>query len=209
MHAAHEGRGLDAGPADLLAKRRTASALRQLGRYPATGLDASVQRLDDTDVGNAFFAGGLRLGVADNAIREVEELRRELVALLIVRLALALAQAQHVLDALGIFISRVESDAALAAYDLIGGAVRPTEAAGEGRDPLLREFHHYRHRFRDLLEALIAAGDRGGQHLRGLGRECRAGCVDAVDAYVVQGAASMPAAAAEVLRRHLHGEIGG
>src|SRR5579883_682502 len=131
MHPAHERWRLDAGPPDLLANRRTASALGQLGRYPSPGLDASVQRLDDTDIGDAFLAGGLRLRVTENAIREVDELRRELVALFVMLLALALAQAQHVLDALGVLVRRVQRNAALAAHDLIGGAVRRSEAAGE------------------------------------------------------------------------------
>src|SRR5579872_1875644 len=119
MHSAHQRWRLDAGPPDLLSERRTASALRQLRRDPPAGLHAAIQRLDHTDVGNAFLTGRFRLGISENAVGEIEELRGELVALIIVFLALALAEAQHVLDALSIFIGRVEGDAALAAHDLV------------------------------------------------------------------------------------------
>src|SRR5690348_5784560 len=131
MYSAHQGRGLDARPPDLLPKSRSAPALRQLRRHPSARLHAAVQGFDDTDIRDAFFSGRLRLTVAEDAIGEVDELRRELIALLVALLALALPQAQHVLDPLRIFICRVEGDAALAAHDLVGRAVRRTEAAGE------------------------------------------------------------------------------
>src|SRR5512146_138069 len=99
MHSADELWRLDAGAPDLLPQGRAASARRQLGRHPPAGLHASIQRLDDADVGDAFLTGRLRLGAVEHAVGEVDELRRELVALLVSLLAIALAQAQCVLDA--------------------------------------------------------------------------------------------------------------
>src|SRR4029450_1542979 len=56
---------------------------RRIGRdlNDLAGFRRLVQRLDNTDVLEAFSSGGLRLALLPDAIREVQQLRRELVAL--------------------------------------------------------------------------------------------------------------------------------
>src|SRR6185503_7210116 len=72
---------LDRRPADLLLEAGTLAPLvgRELDRRAA--LDGPVQGPDHANVGEAFLARGLGIAVGEDAVGEVEQLGRELVAL--------------------------------------------------------------------------------------------------------------------------------
>ena len=73
-----------------LVDRRTADLLLQAGPLALAGgrerdrtaaLGRAVERADDAHVGQPLFGAGLGLAVVQHAVREVEQLGRELVAL--------------------------------------------------------------------------------------------------------------------------------
>ena len=73
-------------------------------------LERPVERADDAHVGEALFGGGLGIAVVEQAIGEVEQLRRELVALGEAPLAGQLAvERQPVLERPGVVVGRIDA----------------------------------------------------------------------------------------------------
>src|ERR1044071_5202674 len=98
---------------------------------PGSALARAMNRFDDGDVDEAFLPRWLRGSPRLHRLREMDELRRELVAL---RESLALtlvADAHLVRQTFGIFVRGIDGDAALGAHHLIARAIRGAEAADE------------------------------------------------------------------------------
>src|SRR5688572_10064593 len=77
----HQARFADAGPRDALAPCRALRLVERRDLHGLPGLCRAVQRFDDTDILQALLTGRLRRAVLEDAIGEVQQLRRELVAL--------------------------------------------------------------------------------------------------------------------------------
>src|SRR5689334_21908266 len=120
-------------PTDLLAQGGTLFASGSVELDPLAAGNRFVDGLGDGDVDETFLAGGLGRALLAHALREVHQLRRELVALGELLFLLLLADGELVAQALGVFIRRVDDDAALGADDLVARAVRGSEAADEVR----------------------------------------------------------------------------
>src|SRR5690606_22884300 len=107
-------------------------------------------------------ARGLRFFVLHDALREVDELRRELVALLeglVARLAL---DRDRLLELLGVVVRRIEAHLAARADDSIGRDVARAEAAREGRQALIGEAQDgARHLFAGSKARLAVVGAEG------------------------------------------------
>jgi hypothetical protein len=162
---------------------------------------------DDRDVDEAFLAGGFRLAPRAHALREVDELGRELIALRELFPALLFADGELVSQAFRILERGLADDAAFRADYLITRAVRGAEAADDVRGAIAGELHDDVHGFRHLGEARIA-GVRGRRpHLSRLRREHIARGIDAIDADVPLGAAAELAVEADVSGLDLHREL--
>jgi len=108
----------DAGPDDLLAGvgtprrliRRDLNRLARIGRF--------VQRLNDPDVLHALLARRLRRRVVEDAVREIEQLRRELIALAdLLPFGLAVDR-QGIPQTLCVFVGGIDVEPALGADNL-------------------------------------------------------------------------------------------
>src|SRR5262245_59511702 len=127
-------------PADLLAQGGTYLPSRRGAECdPLPGGQRLVDGFDDADVDQAFLARRFRCLARAYAAGEVDQLRRELVALGEFLPLLLPVQRALVAQALGIFIGRIHHHAAARAHNFVARAVGRAEAAGESRDPLTRK----------------------------------------------------------------------
>src|SRR5262245_46547140 len=118
-------RGLaDARPANALPSgwlfRRTIS---RKAHGPAL-LRGRVQRFDDAYVLQPFLAGRLRLAVAENAVGEVQQLRRELIALADALSRRLPSDRQVVPEPFGVEVPGIDGHLALRSDDVIRARIR-------------------------------------------------------------------------------------
>src|SRR4051812_20344723 len=135
----HDRRLVDGRAADLLLEAWALAPLegRQFDR--AAGFRGAVERADDAHVGKPFL--GTRLGVvaSQHAIREVQQLRRELVALRETPLARLAVQREAVLERSGVFVGRLQHEVAFRADQPVLRYLAGAEAARKGGQALVRK----------------------------------------------------------------------
>src|SRR5579884_134012 len=154
---------LDRAELDLLALVGAAADFegRQLDALTRThGLQ---ERLDDANIGHAFAPVRLRLFVAQNAIRKIQQLGAELVVLreLLVRFAAVLSHPHF--DGVVILVTRAHAEAAFRTDDVIGVDGGGAEAACELRETVAGEAHDGGGHLVNFVEARLAvAGSEGG-----------------------------------------------
>src|SRR5437667_10493669 len=158
-----------------------------------------VKRANDADVGEAFLAGGLGLGVLQDAIGKMQQLGRELVALRVGDGAFLLALARDVmLETTGELVAGLDAQRALRTDDAVFRSVVGAEAHAEGREPLARKAQHAG---RGFFNVAFLPGSHG-ERLDRLGAEDMARGVDAINADVVQRTAAALRLEADIGRLH-------
>lgn len=116
------------------------------------------------------------------------------------------ASGELVLQAFGVFVSRLDVNAAEAAGDVVRGNVGSAEAASESGEAFAREAQSGGNAFFNFSEAAFAGLGGEGKNFLGLGAENGASGVDAVDADVVESAAAKLAFGADIAGGDLEGE---
>lgn len=167
----------------------------------------SGERLDDGDVDGAFRSGRLWLLAVENAIREVDEQRRELVALRELARGSSLVERQPMRKLGGIAVSRRYLEVALGADHLVPARVRGPEAARECREAAVRKAHHGAHHFVDHGEAFVGTACDRREHFDGLCAKQIPCGVDAIDADIVERPAAQFLVEPDVLGSGLHREL--
>src|SRR5688572_16518806 len=125
--------------ANLLLHRRPLLALTHFQFHGPSARDRLQHPFDDAHVCEALFAGRLGLAVLQDAVREVQQFRRELIALAEFLLALTVACPQRVRETDRVFVGGFQRNAALGPRDREDRAVRRAEAARERSKPLILE----------------------------------------------------------------------
>ena len=97
----------------------------------ASGASRLQRGADDADVGETLPPRRLGLAIREDAVREIEELRRELVPLREPALTRPAVDRQMVDQRLGVFERRIDTQASAGPEDLEPARVRRSEAAGE------------------------------------------------------------------------------
>ena len=113
-----------------------------------------VQGFDDAHVLQAFVPGRFGLGVVQDAVGEVQQLRRELVASPDALRSCLPVDRQLVLQPLGILVRRISVQVSLCANDTIRRHIRCVEAGDEGSQLVVAETQRGRCRLIDLRQAL-------------------------------------------------------
>src|SRR6187399_1779055 len=196
------------GPSShFLAKRGPSALLRRFHDGPTTRPDGAMDGIDDCDVDQSFDARRFRPLVGADTLREIHELRRELIALRELLALFLLTDREFVTQARRIFECGIDDHAAFRADDLVTRTIRCTETADEGGYAFAREFHDDVDGLGHFGEATIATIGGRGPNLGRLVCEHVPRCVLAVDADIPFGAAAELAFQANVAGLHLHGEL--
>src|SRR5438105_4160188 len=112
---------VDRRPPDLLLEAGPLAPLVRSELDRLAALRRAVQRADDAYVGEAFLGTGLGGMVLEHAVGEIQQLRRELVALREAPLLALAVDRQAVLQRHRVFVCRLEREVALGAGDAVFG----------------------------------------------------------------------------------------
>lgn len=155
----------------------------------STGARRLVQGLDDLHIDDAFQPVWLGITLPPDAGREVHELRSELISgfeALHLMLPIDHHRGRQASD---IFVGRIDAHAPFRADNLVHRVIRCSEAAGKGRQSIMRKPHNDGRRFFHALKSAVAAAHEG-RHFDGFVPKQIPCGVDAVDADVIQRASA-------------------
>src|SRR5258708_3789364 len=107
--------------------------------------------LHDTNICQSLGSGGLGLSILQNAVREVEQLGRKLVAFAELLLQEALAEARCIGKTLCVLVGWLERDTAPSARERVYRTIGGPEAGSEARESIPIEAHPAAHPLFHLL----------------------------------------------------------
>src|SRR3954471_1893220 len=193
---------------DLLIERSAIVLVKWLKPNRLPAVRRPVDRTDHPHVRQTLVPRRFRCGAGENAVREMDQFRRELIALGKTPLPGPSVNGQPLLQLVGVFVRGIHQQLSLAANHPVHGYVGPSETAAEAGEALLAgEAENSAGRFLALEESALPAVRAECRDLHRLGAEQIADRVDAVDPDIVERAsAQLARVEPDVPILHGHGE---